>query len=213
MDHYQNLVRDDPDFLDYFSAATPEGELTILNIGSRPARRRPGRDIAHLRAIPWIFAWTQTRLMLPAWLGVGDALVQVIERGGLSELQTMHAEWPFFAATLDAIEMVLAKTDTDIAKRYDMRLVPERLRPLGKELRKRFRATAKAVLTVTKHAEPMEHEPVVQRSIHVRNPYTDPLNLLQVELLARVRAGQAGSTQDALLITINGIAAGMRNTG
>ena len=213
MDYYQKLVRDDPDFLDYFSAATPEGELTILNIGSRPARRRPGRDIAHLRAIPWIFAWTQTRLMLPAWLGVGDALAQVIENGQLSELQTMHTEWPFFAATLDAIEMVLAKTDTDIAERYDLRLVPEPLRPFGKDLRRRFRATARAVLTITKHAEPMEHEPVIQRSIKVRNPYTDPLNLLQVELLARVRAGQTGSIQDALLVTINGISAGMRNTG
>lgn len=212
MRHYRDLVQGNPRFLDYFHAATPETELARLNIGSRPARRRPGRDIAHLRAIPWIFAWTQTRLMLPAWLGVGYGLKTVSE-SGMPLLHDMEARWPFFAATLDAIEMVLAKTDPDVARQYDERLVPEDLRHFGEELRGRLRRVYDVVLKVTRHRSPLEHEPVTRASINLRNPYTDPLNLLQVELLARSRRGDDNEVQDALLITVNGIAAGMRNTG
>jgi phosphoenolpyruvate carboxylase len=212
MRSYRDLVQNDQGFLDYFQAATPEAELARLNIGSRPARRKPGRDIAHLRAIPWIFAWTQTRLMLPAWLGVGDGL-KAVSRENMALLHEMESEWPFFAATLDAVEMVLAKTDTDVARQYDQRLVPAELRHFGHALRERFSRVYEAVLAVTRHQAPLEHEPVTQRSINLRNPYTDPLNLLQVELLARVRRGDNHEVQDALLITVNGIAAGMRNTG
>jgi len=212
MRSYRELVQRNAGFLDYFQAATPEAELAKLNIGSRPARRKPGRDITHLRAIPWIFAWTQTRLMLPAWLGVGYGLKAVSEQD-MDRLHEMQAQWPFFAATLDAIEMVLAKTDTDVAFQYDQRLVPEALRHFGEDLRNRFARVYDAVLRVTRHQTPLEHEPVTQRSINLRNPYTDPLNLLQVELLARIRRGDNGEAQDALLITVNGIAAGMRNTG
>lgn len=211
MDSYRELVHQDPRFLDYFAAATPEAELGKLNIGSRPARRKPGRDITHLRAIPWIFAWTQTRLMLPAWLGTGYGL-RVISDTDISALHEMRREWPFFAATLDAIEMVLAKTDVNIAAQYD-RLVPVDLQHYGVELRSRFTRVYNALLKVTEHESPLEHEPVTQRSIRVRNPYTDPLNLLQAELLARIRDGDNGRVQDALLVTVNGIAAGMRNTG
>ena len=209
---YRELVQGDAGFLDYFHAATPEAELAKLNIGSRPARRKPGRDIAHLRAIPWIFAWTQTRLMLPAWLGVGYGLKAVSEHD-MAYLHQMEDEWPFFAATLDAIEMVLAKTDPDVARQYDQRLVPEELCHFGEELRGRFARVYDVVLKVTRHRSPLEHEPVTRKSINLRNPYTDPLNLLQVELLARIRRGDNHEVQDALLITVNGIAAGMRNTG
>lgn len=212
MKSYRELVQGNSEFLDYFQAATPESELAKLNIGSRPARRKPGRDIAHLRAIPWIFAWTQTRLMLPAWLGVGYGLKSVSEQD-MARLHDMETRWPFFAATLDAIEMVLAKTDPDVAFQYDQRLVPAELRHFGEDLRKRFARVYDAVLSVTRHHSPLEHEPVTQRSINLRNPYTDPLNLLQVELLARIRRGDSREVQDALLITVNGIAAGMRNTG
>lgn len=212
MRSYRDLVQRNPRFLDYFHTATPEAELAKLNIGSRPARRKPGRDIAHLRAIPWIFAWTQTRLMLPAWLGVGYGLKTVSE-SDMPRLHDMEARWPFFAATLDAIEMVLAKTDPDVARQYDERLVPEALRHFGEELRGRFARVYEVVLKVTRHGSPLEHEPVTRASINLRNPYTDPLNLLQVELLARIRRGDNGEVQDALLITVNGIAAGMRNTG
>lgn len=212
MRSYRDLVQGNSEFLDYFQAATPEAELAKLNIGSRPARRKPGRDIAHLRAIPWIFAWTQTRLMLPAWLGVGYGLKSVSEQD-LARVHDMEARWPFFAATLDAIEMVLAKADQDVAFQYDQRLVPENLRHFGRDLRNRYARVYEAVLKVTRHRTPLEHEPVTQRSINLRNPYTDPLNLLQVELLARIRRGDNREVQDALLITVNGIAAGMRNTG
>ena len=212
MDDYRDLVQNNSDFLDYFHAATPDTELAKLNIGSRPARRKPGRDITHLRAIPWIFAWTQTRLMLPAWLGVGYGL-KAVSGTDMPRLHDMESNWPFFAATLDAIEMVLAKTDLNIALQYDQRLVPEELRHFGEDLRSRFTRVYDAVLSVTRHKAPLEHEPVTQRSINLRNPYTDPLNLLQVELLTRIRRGDNDEVQDALLITVNGIAAGMRNTG
>lgn len=212
MRSYRDLVQDNKRFLDYFQAATPEAELAKLNIGSRPARRKPGRDIAHLRAIPWIFAWTQTRLMLPAWLGVGYGL-KAVSRHDMPRLHEMESEWPFFAATLDAIEMVLAKADPDVAYLYDRRLVPGELQHFGQDLRDRFARVYDGVLGVTRHRTPLEHEPVTQRSINLRNPYTDPLNLLQVEMLARIRRGDNSQVQDALLITVNGIAAGMRNTG
>jgi phosphoenolpyruvate carboxylase len=210
---YREVVREDPEFTNYFSYATPVDELGKLRIGSRPARRKPSRRLEDLRAIPWIFGWTQTRLMLPAWLGVGTALVEALDKGLLEELRAMRDSWSFFASTLGAIEMVLAKTDIQVAERYDQRLVPENLRPQGLALRERYAQTERALLEVMSHKTLLEDEPVVKNSIQVRNPYTDPLNFLQVELLARVRGGEAGIIEDALLITINGIAAGMRNTG
>ncbi|MDH3689719.1 MAG: phosphoenolpyruvate carboxylase [Gammaproteobacteria bacterium] len=213
MRSFRDMVVENPDFSDYFTHATPVNELSRLNIGSRPARRRPGTDIKDLRAIPWIFGWTQTRLMLPAWLGVGEALEDMLQNGFVSELQEMRRGWPFFASTLGLIEMVLAKSDTHVAAHYDQRLVPERLRELGHQLHRRCQRTENMLLQVTDHHTLLEDEPVVNRSINVRNPYTDPLNLLQVELLARVRSGEGGILENALLVTMNGIAAGMRNTG
>ncbi len=211
---YRELVYQRPEFLEYFHAATPERELVHLNVGSRPARRASGGGVEALRAIPWVFAWTQMRLMLPAWLGVGTALSAVIEAGRLEDLRSMYREWPFFRSTIDLIEMVLAKSLPDIAARYDERLVPSRLRPLGAELRAKLQQTVDAVLAVTEHGELIEDNPVLRRSIDVRNPYVDPINIVQAEILHRLRAdGDRPDLVAALSVCVNGIAAGMRNTG
>jgi len=213
VDRYRQVVRQDPDFVGYFRAATPEQELVRLQIGSRPSHRRKGGGIETLRAIPWVFAWTQTRLLLPAWLGTGEALREVLDSDDAQLLRDMAGQWPFFQTTVDLIEMVLAKGDVEIAARYDEQLVPAELQPTGRNLRERFVQTREAVLELVGHTELLEHAPQVRRPIEVRNPYVDPLNLLQVELLRRTRAGSGGDLNDALLIVINGIAAGMQNTG
>ena len=213
LEEFHGIIRHHEDFIEYFRLATPEQELANLKIGSRPARRRKGGGIQHLRAIPWIFAWTQTRLMLPAWLGVGSALAKSIESGNRDLLIEMEKKWPFFKATMGSIEMVFSKADPKISEIYDQRLVPESLAPFGHELRKKYQQTVDLVLDVTGHKEPLENEPVVRQSVDVRNTYVIPLNILQVELLSRVREKEDELVLDALLIAINGIAAGMRNTG
>jgi phosphoenolpyruvate carboxylase len=214
---YRGLVHGSPEFTAYFWAATPEAEIGQIRIGTRPARRVPAdgsRSVEGLRAIPWVFAWTQTRLMLPAWLGVGAALEEAVRYGHLDELTEMYDAWPFFRATVDLIEMVLAKASPQISERYDRALVPEPLWPVGADLRDRLRRTVAAVLVVTRHTELVEHNPILRRSIDVRNPYVDPINLVQIEILRRLRrAGEDALLRDALLVTVNGVAAGMRNTG
>ena len=214
MTAYREVVRHDARFVPYFRAATPEAVLGELNIGSRPARRRADAGVDSLRAIPWIFAWTQTRLMLPSWLGVGAALEEALRNGQHDQLHTMYENWPFMQSTLDLVGMVMAKADVRIAACYDEWLVPESLRPLGEDLRRRFDAAARAVLAVTGHDDLLATHPVLRRSIDVRNPYVDPLNIVQAALLRRFREQPEDATlRDALLVTANGIAAGMRNTG
>ena len=214
---YRRIVHESPEFNAYFWAATPEAEIGQIKIGTRPPRRLPAdgsRSVEGLRAIPWVFAWTQTRLMLPAWLGVGEALDEAVRNGQLDELTEMYDAWPFFGATIDLIEMVLAKASPHISERYDRALVPERLWPVGDDLRDRLRRTVAAVLAITRHTELVEHNPALRRSIDVRNPYVDPINLVQVEILRRLRrAGEDTLLREALLVTVNGVAAGMRNTG
>lgn len=211
---YRAQVRGNPDFVRYFRQATPEPELGSLQIGSRPARRRADGTVASLRAIPWVFAWTQTRLMLPAWLGVGAALQQGIEDGKLPQLQAMYRAWPFFRSTLDLVEMVLAKAEPGIAAQYDHVLVDPALRGLGESLREALAMTIAVVLQVSQRQTLLVDNPVLRRSIDVRNPYVDPINLVQVELLRRHRdAPDDRAILDALQITINGVAAGLRNTG
>jgi phosphoenolpyruvate carboxylase len=212
-DGYRRTVYDDPRFIDYFHASTPASEIGDLNIGSRPARRAGGTSVAGLRAIPWQFAWTQTRLMLGAWLGVEEALGRAFERGEHAQLAAMYREWPHFQSVIDLIEMVLAKADGRIAAEYDRRLVPPDLQPLGEELRARLTRAIDGVRRVSAHHDLLEDTPVLLRSIGVRNPYVDPLNLVQVELLRRIRAQPDSRAHGALMITVNGIAAGMRNTG
>ncbi len=202
---YRRVVYETPAFLDYFTAATPVVELGEMNIGSRPARRdRSKKGVNSLRAIPWQFAWTQNRLLLPSWLGVDDALALYGDM--------MFEEWPFFRSTIELIEMVLAKAEGPIAAYYDALLVPEELKPIGVELRQCLDRTIELVKRVTGHEPLLETNPVLRRSIDVRNPYVDPINLVQAEILRRLRAGDE-SLRDAFVVTVNGIAAGMRNTG
>ncbi|MEE9100499.1 MULTISPECIES: phosphoenolpyruvate carboxylase [Pseudomonas] len=212
---YRAVVRENPQFVDYFREATPEQELGRLPLGSRPAKRREG-GVESLRAIPWIFAWTQTRLMLPAWLGWEEALLNAIERGEGALLGRMRKEWPFFTTRIDMLEMVLAKADREIAQLYDERLVQSELRPLGAHLRDLLSQSVRVVLGLTGQSQLLGNAAETRESIGVRNTYLDPLHLLQAELLARSRrcAGDAcGGLEQALLVTVAGIAAGLRNTG
>lgn len=214
--HYRSLISDEPDFVPYFRAATPELELGKLPLGSRPAKRKPNGGVESLRAIPWIFAWTQNRLMLPAWLGAHKGLEVVIAAGHENTLMAMNKRWPFFRARLDMLEMVFLKADSNLAAYYDSLLVPTELKPLGKRLRDELQASMKLILQLKEEAELLSDEPWIKESITLRNPYTDPLNVLQAELLKRSRQheGEIHPVLDqALMVTIAGIAAGMRNTG
>jgi phosphoenolpyruvate carboxylase len=207
---YRGMVYETPRFLDYFRAATPEVELGEINIGSRPARRGGAkRGVDSLRAIPWQFAWTQNRLLLPSWLGVDAAL----DAGDEATIATMMKEWPFFRSTIELIEMVLAKAEARIAEHYDRLLVPEELRDVGEELRARLQRTIELVRGVTGHERLLENNHALRRSIDVRNPYVDPINVVQAEILRRLRQTPDDTLRDAFIVTVNGIAAGMRNTG
>ena len=210
---YRDIVRQDPDFVPYFRAATPEQELAKLSLGSRPAKRRADGGIESLRAIPWIFAWTQIRLMLPAWLGSDNALTEAIDNGELPRLHEMYAEWPFFSAYIDMLEMVLSKTDPGIADYYESRLVTDELRVLGSSLRQRLHTTMDRVLQIKQSSHLLSSNPVLRHSIDVRNPYLDPLHFLQAELLHRDRNQPAERLEQALMVTMTGISAGMQNTG
>ncbi|KAL3501634.1 hypothetical protein ACH5RR_036083 [Cinchona calisaya] len=211
---YRSTVYENPEFLSYFHEATPQAELGYLNIGSRPTRRKSSVGIGHLRAIPWVFAWTQTRFVLPAWLGVGAGLKGVCEKGHAEDLRAMYKEWPFFQSTVDLIEMVLGKADIPIAKHYDEILVSASRQELGAQLRGELMTTEKYVLLVTGHEKLSENNRSHWRLMESRLPYLNPMNMLQVEILKRLRRDDDNKQlRDALLITINGIAAGMRNTG
>ncbi|WP_412057528.1 phosphoenolpyruvate carboxylase [Bartonella sp. DGB2] len=216
---YRRYVQEDKNFAHYFRAATPEQELSKLALGSRPSKRCSNGGIESLRAIPWIFAWTQNRLMLPAWLGAGHALKKVMAADKQKILETMICEWPFFATRLAMLEMVFFKVDFWLAEYYDKRLVSPTLQPLGQELRAVLKEDIQTVQSLASTNYHITDFPWVSKSIQLRNIYTDPLHLLQVELLHRVRnhqkAGHAPAAylEQALMVTIAGIAAGMRNTG
>jgi phosphoenolpyruvate carboxylase len=212
---YREVVYENPRFIEYFQAATPEVELASVPIGSRPVRRTADSGVDSLRAIPWVFAWTQTRLLLPSWLGTGEALNRAIETGDLDVIREMYQRWPFFRSTLDLIAMVLAESDARIAAEYDRRLVPQELQPIGADLRRRLETTIQSVLGATGKERLLTENAVLRRSIEVRNPYVYPINLVQIELLRRLRESDAAEPQiaNAFMVTVNGIAAGMRNTG
>ncbi|MBA1429532.1 MULTISPECIES: phosphoenolpyruvate carboxylase [Pseudomonas fluorescens group] len=212
---YRAVVRENPQFVEYFRQSTPEQELGRLPLGSRPAKRRAG-GIESLRAIPWIFGWTQTRLMLPAWLGWEAALSKALVRGEGELLGQMREQWPFFRTRIDMLEMVLAKADADIARLYDERLVQPELLPLGAHLRDLLSQACEVVLGLTGQSQLLAHSPDTLEFIRLRNTYLDPLHLLQAELLARSRqreAAQDSPLEQALLVSVAGIAAGLRNTG
>jgi len=211
---YRAVVRDNPDFVPYFRAITPEQELGKLALGSRPAKRKASGGVESLRAIPWIFAWMQIRLMLPAWLGSDTALKQFMEQPhGLETLQTMANEWPFFSTLTDMLEMVLSKTDSDIAQYYERCLTQQDQYPLGIELRRRLQVAINNICQIKQIDHLLENAPIIAESMAVRNPYTDPLHYLQAELLKRTRNHESADIDHALKVTMAGIAAGMRNTG
>ncbi|TPH11446.1 phosphoenolpyruvate carboxylase [Haemophilus haemolyticus] len=215
-DIYRGVVRGDKDFVPYFRSATPEQELSKLPLGSRPAKRNPNGGVESLRAIPWIFAWMQNRLMLPAWLGAGASVRQIIEQGKGDIIHEMCENWPFFSTRIGMLEMVFSKSDTWLSQQYDQRLVKKELWNLGENLRKQLEDDIQTILSLSHQSELMSDLPWIADSIALRNIYTDPLNLLQVELLHRFRENPEQVNPDveqALMITITGIAAGMRNTG
>jgi phosphoenolpyruvate carboxylase len=214
---YRELVYGMAGFVDWFRAATPINEIVELNIGSRPASRTASGRVEDLRAIPWVFSWSQARIMLPGWFGVGSAVE--LWAGGdedrIAYLRDMHDRWPFFRTVLSNMAMVLAKSDLTIAARY-AQLVPDaRLRD---EIFSRIAAehdrSVRVVLAITRHDSLLADNPTLARSIRHRFPYLDPLNLLQVTLLERWRAGDRDElVQRGIHLTINGLATGLRNSG
>ncbi len=215
-EHYRNVVRHDENFVPYFRMATPELELSKLPLGSRPAKRNPTGGVESLRAIPWIFAWSQNRLMLPAWLGALTGLQAALAKYGVETLQEMSLQWPFFRSRLEMLEMVFSKADSWLSEHYDNALVEDMYKPLGVTLRKELAEAISLVQSLSPQKSLLADQPWIKESIALRNPYTDPLNVLQVELLRRARSSDNGSEGDidnALMITMTGIAAGMRNTG
>jgi phosphoenolpyruvate carboxylase len=226
MQAYRKLVYETPGFADYFFAATPIREIAGLNIGSRPASRKPSQRIEDLRAIPWSFSWGQCRLTLPGWYGFGSAAEQFMEQnsqkslsGGLKQLQKMQREWPFFKTLLSNMDMVIAKSDLALASRY-AELVPDlKLRKkILSSIETEWQRTVKALTLITGEKSRLANNPSLARSIQHRFPYIDPLHHLQVELIRRYRHGTLEQDRDARVqrgihISINGIAAGLRNTG
>lgn len=226
---YRGLV-EKPSFLQYFHEATPIDHISLLNIGSRPTRRKATTGISDLRAIPWVFAWTQSRMNLPSWYGVGTALEQWIQGGTeqntppsdepskrLARLNEMYQSWPFFRSVMDNVQMGLCKGDMAIASLYAELTDAETRQQIFSDVLDEYERTKQVVLAVTGYSELLENEQWLQRSIKLRNPYVDPLNYIQVALLERLHqqpdTPNAHSMHNAILLSVNGVAAGLQNTG
>lgn len=215
---YRALVYDTPGFMDYWREVTPIDEISRLRLGSRPSARRGGRlNVSHIRAIPWVFSWTQSRFNFPSWYGLGHALAGL---GDLPLLQAMYAEWPFFRAVMDNAQMSLLKADMDIAARYSaLSSDQDTARTLFNRLAEEYARTRDQVLAVCQASDLLDYAPIIRRSVRQRNPYVDPLNFIQIALLRRLRAlpdpenAEAESLRTGLRLTIIGVAAGLRNTG
>ena len=214
--YYRQSILDNPDVVTYFEQSTPVGELEQAKIGSRPSRRKASTNISDLRAIPWVFGWTQSRLLVPAWFGVGHAFSQFLEKpGSLALLQDMAHEFPLFIDLLRNVEMALAKVDLSTARLYSSLVKDAELRERVYDLLEaEFHRSVRTVLAITGQSELLENNQVLARSIRLRNPYVDPMHLIQVDMLRRKRAGEdTPDVNRAIAATISGIAAGLRNTG
>jgi phosphoenolpyruvate carboxylase len=218
-EQYRSIVYKQSDFVQYYRHATPEPELGILNIGSRPQKRREG-GVETLRAIPWVFSWSQNRLQLPVWLGLGAAIEDIFERGDGDELRMMYREWPFFRSFMDLIEMVLAKADAHIAAKYDEVLVPSgSMHEIGAELRRLLQHTITLVMRVSGSRRLLDNDRPQQRAIDARRPWLTPMNLAQVRALKAMRAFSAQNKDpdavvtDLFIISVKALAAGLQNTG
>lgn len=218
---YKALVHDDPDFLRFWKQATPIDEISNLKLGSRPTYRRATQSVADLRAIPWVFSWMQSRFNFPGWFGLGAALESILARGaaGKKLLRTMHAEWPFFRTLIDNAEVTLRKADMGIARLYASLVSETELRErILRILSDEFVRTERTILAITGRRRLLAGEPVLLKSVELRNPYIDPLNYLQVEMLRRLRAGGLSKTDEEAVrsvieLTIKGISGGLKNTG
>ena len=213
---YRKHILDDPGVVTYFEQSTPVSELEQAKIGSRPSRRNSSTKLTDLRAIPWVFGWTQSRLLMPAWFGVGFALSKFLERpGSLALLQTMARELPLFIDLLRNVELALGKVDLATARLYSSLVEDALLRErVFATMEAEFHRTVQALLAITGQKELLETNPVLARSIRLRNPYVDPMHLIQIDLLRRKRAGElTPEINRAIAATISGIAAGLRNTG
>jgi phosphoenolpyruvate carboxylase len=211
---YRHLVFDTPGFFDYFCAATPLDVIERMHIAARPAKRAGGTAIEALRAIPWVFAWTQSRHMLPGWYGFGSGLKPALEEFGDKVFAGMLRDWPFFSHLLDDVEAMLARTDLEIAAYYDALAADER-GSFAESIRKEFLLTVSLVLRLRGGTQLLDSDPTLQRSIMLRNPYVDPMHLMQVDLLKRWRATARRDDElfGALRATISGIALGLQATG
>jgi phosphoenolpyruvate carboxylase len=211
---YRELVHEDPSFIEYFHSVTPIDVIERMQIGSRPVARASASGIDALRAIPWVFAWSQSRHMLPGWYGGGAALALVAERFGEGILGDMYGRWPFFEALVDDIEMSLARADMGIATFYDQLARPEH-QHFARTIHEEFESTSGRVLAIKGCARLLDSEPTLQRSIRLRNPYVDPLHLTQVDLLRRWREGGREDRElfDAIVSAVNGIAQGLHGSG
>lgn len=215
---YRELVYETPGFVEFFRAATPIAEIADLNVGSRPASRRKSGRIEDLRAIPWVFSWSLARIMLPGWYGFGTAVERWVSKAGapaIDSLREMYAKWPFFRALLSNMDMVLAKSDIGIASRYAELVSNEALRQrIFSRIEQEWHLTVQWLLRITEQTTLLETNPALARSLSSRSPYIDPLNHLQVDLLRSYRRGNVDESQKrAILLTINGITAGLRNSG
>lgn len=217
----QKLVHNEPDFIAFWKQATPIDEISNLKLGSRPTFRRATQSVADLRAIPWVFSWMQSRFNFPGWYGLGSALEPLLKRGraGRDLLREMHAEWPFFQTLIDNAQLTMRKADMGIARLYASLVEDPKLRArmLG-ILEAEFNRAEAAILAITGQRRLLAREPVLLKSVELRNPYIDPLNYLQVEMLRRLRAGGLDSeaeqaTRRVVELTINGISGGLKNTG
>jgi phosphoenolpyruvate carboxylase len=214
---YRGNIAENPDVLEYFEQATPVNELEHARIGSRPARRSKSRQLEDLRAIPWVFGWMQSRHAVPAWFGVGYALDRFAAQGSEQEniLKKMMREFPLFSDLIRNVELAMAKADLTIARLYAELVEDESLRErVWKMLVEEFERTRRVILSIKDQTDLLAGNPVLSRSIRLRNPYVDPMSLIQVDLLRRKRAGEDSEELNyALGATINGIAAGLHNTG